>query len=690
MNLKLRKLYVWLISLGVILVIYFLYNQLNKTPQINTDIVQGESISSGDNGNVIGSGGEIGMIGKVGVKAVQKARYLHLNADKQLDREFGFEKLLYERGNEWEIEKPFMNIFRPDIKCSITADKGTVKVETALGRPNPKDATFTENVVIHIQPENNSNIQESFIYLDDVVFSGEKSQFSTDGPVKFISTGAEMLGTGLELIYNDQASQLELFRIVHLESLHLKPFTKASSPSASQTDIAIQPETEPPAESITNDIQKTQTSSPPEIKGKGYRCIFKKNVVIDCPEQLVFADEISISNINSNSRKDVQLVNSDDTEDDYSEPENHTSQTTADQQQLLDVVITCDGGIIVTPMSTSILNTNEDSSELNKDSTIIHGGKNPSDFGDSDTRPTFAADRIDYCLAENKVVMEGNCICTMVQDGSDIRKKHTLSAPKVTVKLSRNKDERFPDSEIDIEHLSASGQTVKLSTIKMAKQTSQTPKNIDRTKKLLGGVELKCLKFDYFPVRELFIATGPGVIKVDNSQISEQKIETDKADKFSLRKPCYAIVRNFDTLEYSMETNQVIADSESQEIVINYIPVTEVGYGQQALATAGRIEAILCEAETNNNITELSTLRATGGVTYEEEGKKSRGNKTSNIQFVGSEFFYDADRSMITVRGDDIQPCYFNNALVSGIEYNLKTGKAKTKITAPGTFQLGK
>jgi len=165
---KSRKLYVWLISAGVILAIYLLYNWISKTGpiEIDTGAKFADTVAESDRGEF---DDEIGMIGDVGVGTVQKAKYTHLNAEKQVDREFGFEKLLHVEGDEWEIEKPYMNIFRHNLKCYITADEGKVQVEDAVGRATPKDATLTGNVVIHISPEVGSNVQESFIYLDDVI-----------------------------------------------------------------------------------------------------------------------------------------------------------------------------------------------------------------------------------------------------------------------------------------------------------------------------------------------------------------------------------------------------------------------------------------------------------------------------------------------------------------------------------------
>jgi hypothetical protein len=226
------------------------------------------------------------------------------------------------------------------------------------------------------------------------------------------------------------------------------------------------------------------------------------------------------------------------------------------------------------------------------------------------------------------------------------------------VNLSANENKQTTD----LEHFTADGGIVRLSSIKTAQE------------KLLGGLELKCLRFDYDPARQFFLATGPqGTIVIDNSRISEPK---RKAGKFSLRKRCYVVVRDFETLKYFLEANQVIADAGNQAILIDYFPVVDGRYGQQVKATASHIEADLIETATGQN--ELSTLSATGGITYEDEDK----------QFVGSEMFYNAGKSLITAWGNDSQHCLYNGILVDGIRFNLKTNKVKIGKVVGGALKI--
>jgi len=719
MGFKSRKLHIWLISMAAVLAVFLLYSRLSKTPRIKIETAA-DSVADSNFGDF---DSEIGMVGDVGVGTVRVAKFTTLNKDKSVDREFGFEKILHAEGDEWEIEKPYMNVFRRNFKCYITADEGKVRVEEAVGKVTPKDATLAGNVVVHILPTNSSDIKESFIYLDDIIFDSEKSQFSTGGAVKFVSENAQMLGAGMELVYNDELNRLEFLRIIHLESLRLRPSSKRSLFSSAKTDAAGPAQPEQPTEPAAVDVPQKAKAAPTATRqaseqksGEYYRAVFSKNVVIDSPEQLIFADQVSISDIFFSDAASEKSVRADTGGADSVKSQDVTEETIGTNsiethnvtvamqgqpykspQDLADIIVTCDGGILVTPMDS-----------LLKPNAAVIGAKPACSFTDANGRPTFVAQKIDYneltgdiiasgpseltfyvndvignetkrtdvpvkvtaqekatfLQAPNQVVFEGDCLCTMLREDPTSRQKYTLSAQKLTVNLSRDKS----DSDTNIEHLTATGGVVQLDTSKWGEQV------------LLGFTKLKCRRFDYDAAQQMFLATGPdGIIAVDNSKVAEPE---KKVGRFSLQRPSYAVVRDFETLRYSLENNRIIADAGHEQILIDYFPVIKGKQDQQTSATANHIEVILYE--TTGGQTELSTLSAKGGITYEEQREK----KGKTVQFVGSEMFYDADKSIITAWGDALQPCLLDGALVAGIEYNLKTGRIKTGISGPGMLQM--
>ena len=747
MGFSLRKIFIAFISLAAVLAIFLFYGRLGKTPPIPMDTDTGaEFIDSVADSNEGGLENDVGMIGEVGVSTIRKARYITLNENNEVEREWGFERLLHEVRDLWEIEKPYMNIYQRNFKFYITADKGNVQVETAVGKSTPKDATFTGNVVIRILPEGSSNVKKSNIYLDDIIFLSEKSQLSTANSVKFVSEDAQMLGTGMELIYDNKLERLEYLRIIDLESLRIK-----SSQTGFRSDARMQADgtvdtggpakmQQPDETVVASDKGQIQTTAArPEVElGKAYpersrrdeyyECIFGKNVLIDSPEQLVFAhDKIAINDIfwskasNGQSNQtdagaakqgprspDEAGTNNVNVPKQDEPSESSQNQPNESSEKCEDIIITCDGGFVVTPMGSA--KTNEYSGKSSTQASTITGTERPKEFEDVNDRTTFLTRIIDYSAstddtvavgaselifytndliqaepnqttvpvkvtsqkllrflpALNQVIFEGDCVCEMLREDPNGLRRYVVSGQRFRVDLSPDKDKRSSDSGRQIKHFTADGGVVKLATVKMANE------------KVLGGVEVKCLKCEYDTAQQLFLATGPGLINLDNSNIHEPN---SQQDKFTLNKPCWAIIENFQTLKYFLDKNQLVADAPSQGLLtVNYFPIvkTQVQYDQQVTVTAVHVQADLIE--TAEGEFKLSTLSATGGITYEDRDK----------EFDGGRLFYDAGKAIITVHGDKLRPCHFNGVPVDEIEWDLKTDKIKFEITGPGALQLNR
>jgi hypothetical protein len=801
---------------------------------------------------------EVGKIGDVGLGPVRKAKYIILDPQtKEVEREWGFEILRDEVGDIWGVDKPYVNIYRRNFKCYVTADKGQVQVETAVGRTTPKDATFTDNVVVHILPEGPSTVQESFVYLDDITFLSERSQLSTAGPVRFVSQDVQMSGTGLELIYDDQKERLDFFRIVDLESLRIKG-SQAALFSTGETEADGAPDTGKPAEAgepaeaesqaetrqpdetaVAGSPEKTEELSPDtqpqaeQKQGAYYKCIFSKNVLIDTPDELVFADErvcvndIFWSKTSSEQSDEVGAGGADDAEPvavtAEEEQEDKAMEVSADNasrqnvtaskpvepnkssEERAEIVVTSENGLVLVPMdSTRSLDdytqprieegvSDSERPEALDDETgrtrfltpridynattgdVIADGLSQLTYYTSDAKTAdaneapvpvkiTAREAVKYFKAANKAIFQGDCLCTMPQAGLTEQKDVTFWSPEITVNLPEDRSKRpdifaagptelvfyaedanstdlkkepipvtvnaqkqtrflaesnqiifdgdcrctsqredpnvlttymllsqqitvdLPEDTNDrptepaagIKHLTASGGVVTLATTKTAKadtDLARQPQDAD-SKKSLGGVELKCSQVDYDPVLGLFVAAGPpAIIKMDNSKISAAE---QKPGRVSLRKPCYAFLQEFDTLTYFIQENRIVADAGAQRLLIDYFSVVEGKYAEHVEAEAARAEAFLYE--TPEGQTELSTLRATGGIDYEDKDN----------HFIGSELFYDHKKSMLKVKGDESQPCYYNGALVDEIEYDLETGRAEFEVVGPGALQMNR
>ena len=842
-----RKFIIGFVSLFTALAAFLIYSRISKTPHFDSDTGV-EFIETASDGNAVGLDGDIGRIGDVGVGTTEKAYYVKLNEKtKEVEREFGFAKLLNESRDLWDIEDPYMNIFRRNFKCYITADRGKVQVETAVGRTTPKDATFSSNVIVRIISGPEGSTKESFVYLDDIIFLSERSRLSTAGPVKYVSDDIRMNGAGLELIYNEQTERLEFFKISELESLHIKG-SLAAMFSAGNMEETTTPDGNDVAESqqpdkvvVASDTPKAEPAlggskipdTQPQTRqeqGVYYKCTFSKNVLIDTPDQLIFAgDKLCINDIfwsksSTDEPNDVNAVGTDEVEvaAETAEPvrrQGTDSGKTVEKDGTVSkpaepnvpsekpdsILVTCDDGFVVVP---------RDSARAMDDTAADDAGQAAPGDGfpdglDDDMKLTrFFTRRIDYnhttgdgiadglseltfyvgstlgtdvneppvpvkvisreganfAHASNKVVFKGGCLVTMPQSGLSEPKDVTFTAPEITVNLPEDKSQkpdmltpgpaelvfhmedannpdpnkepipvtvnaqrraRFsaaanqiifegdcrctmlredPNALVEyillseqitvdlpadmndssagpaagIKHLAATGEVVRLATTKTAKAGGTFAGQVQdaESSKLLGGIELKCKKFDYDAIEQLFVATGPGLIKLDNSGASDPNGQTSR---LNLRKPCWAILDGFEILTYFVGENRIVADAGPQEkLRIDYIPAVEGFYNEFATAKVAHAEALLFEGPGGQ--TELATLRATGGIEYQDKDNR----------FLGSELFYDHETSILTVKGNESWPCYYNGAPVSGIEMNVETGRVKADVVGPGSLRINR
>ncbi len=814
-----RKLLIGVVSLGVILGVYLLYSRVSESPMIETGGDDAFTVPGDGNEAALENG--MGQIGEVGVGTVQKARFTTLHPKtKRLEREFGFEKLLHQAGDVWEIEKPYMNVYRPNFTCYITADKGQVRVETAVGRTTPRDATFSSNVVIHIVPEGQSNVQESFVYLDDIVFLSERSLVTTAGPVHFVSQDAQMKGIGMEMIYNAQAERLEYFKIADLESLRIKStqaaaFSTGTPPDRASAEAGAQAGTSGPNEASVaaapEQVEIAQPEAPPQVAGEFYKCIVSRNVLLETPEQLILADEKlylndifwSKTSLDESGREDAGAASETQAnapaaetaaEPNVSAPaQAEPNEPNAPAEPPVFITVTCDGGLLIVPKdSTRTLDesTQTDPNAAGSDSRraelldadthrtkffaqtigynaitedVTAGGVSELLYyarngvaGEANEPPVpvkiTARDGVQYFKALNRAIFK-DCLCRMPQIGLSERRDATFTAPQIAVDLPQERsmpldllasgptelvfyqpaegqgllpvkvtarkwarywgaarqmlfegdcrttmlredpnvlteymllseqlivdlarDVNAPPAEAagDIKHLTATGGIVSLATIRTARPGGAFAEALQDANStgLLGGIKLKCYRFDYDTVEQVVLATGPGLINFNNSQAADPN-ELSKG--FTLRQPCLAVLDKFETLTYLIRENRIVADAGSRNMLAGYWSTVDGRQAEPIWAEAPHIEALLNETRQ-----ELASLTATRGIYYQD----------SNSRFRGSELFYDHKTGLVKVRGDQVQPCNYNGALVDGIELNLNTGKVQANVVGHGTLQL--
>ena len=716
MNLSVRKFVVGIVALGVLLGVYGLYMRLNRAPKM----ISGPTESLPEVLNEVNAPDpqrQVGTIFDVGVGEVRQTQFVHRNESNRVDRKFGFEELLHDEGDQWEITHPYMELFLPAFRCRVTADRGKVLLETAFGRPTPNDATFSGNVIIHIVPVDPNDSWESFIHLDDVGFLAAKSMFTSSGAVRFLSRSIQLVGTGMELLYDEPRSRLELFHILDLDSLRLR-----SSDLGSVADP--NPARHSTAESASPDRVATQQAStvadPNGVQRDNYQCIFRENVVIETPERAIAAgDVLAINNIpwphsGRTDRAEEQIAEPNE-EGPLPFPGPDALDTTASSyvaistlpESLFDVVVTCDGGFVVTPVgATSVASESAGATSPQEPRTPISPGAGiPPDRQRAVARRIdFDASSYDTVLAgpvemmfhidsnglsdgkaggtplpmvvkaggsarflavPNQILLDGGCSLDLQRSEPNLDTAYSLTAPRLTLDLVADPNAKN-EAAVAVRQFVADGGPVAVRILR---------RHGDR---VLGWTELDASQLLCGEDLREFTVYGPGQIWLHNAEPmpGDAAAEADP-NGFSLSRPCYARLTNFDVLRYTASTNKIIAEDESQQLLLDYFPLIDGQYGRHTSAVAGHVEAILKDIDGGGM--ELATLTASQGIEFEDE---------TDYHFVGSVLVYDHTQSLITVTGDDMLPCNLNGALVDEIRMNLQTGHIEAPISTPSLLQV--
>ena len=710
MFLNTRRFSVWLMSFLAVLVIYFIYNRLSRTPSITVNGSK-QAIELISDACDLNAG--LGKVGGVSVGTVKNARYTKLNAQKQVEAEFGFEELLHQDGNDWEIEEPYYTVYRRGFKCTIRGQRARVTVETLGGRVTPKQGMLTGNVTVRIWPKGKDRMGEAVIYLDDIVFDGDKSLFSTSGLVEFVSRDIRMVGTGMEIIYDGAAERLDLLKINRLQGLNIKRWSRGT--------VFGQEQQEQQGQETAGKEEGNPGGKVAGKTGQQYRCVLDKNVMIDTLRERLLAEVVSINNIFvAGGADDESATQTADKSATQTADTSGVEATTATQKTQRatetiapaaaakswaveaegDVAVTCDGGVVITPMETPVdketqtaaINLEATSGRTAPGKTTFSGGRIDYDVatgqavamglsqivfdvnGTSGNNPATVSitsqRETRFEPASNKVSFDGDCRCTVSEVDGNAMRQYFVLADSLDVDLTQKEKTKGGTSLASLDasrsgqnigRLVASGGDVRLASTKRA---------LDG--RLLAGVELKCTRIDYNTVSRDFVADGPGLIKVDNSQTDEPQ---KGLGRFSLRRKCFAFLRNFNSLEFNGSTNHLIADSNGGSLLVDYLPLEDEVIKDKVAITASRVEADILE--TAGGRMELGGLTATGAVTYEDK----------DIEVVGNEFVYDTVAGIIDVRGTKQQPCLFNGTPVDGARCDMKTGRWNTKIKGPGAIK---
>ncbi|NLZ03763.1 MAG: hypothetical protein GXY19_01145 [Phycisphaerae bacterium] len=724
---NLRKFAIGFVVLGAVILAYLAFMQAGGGPVMDADL-RDQLAREVSDGNAASSGRNLGRIGDVGVGGIRHTHLFHTDQTGRIDREFGFEQLLYSEGDQWRITHPWMSLLLGPVNCRITADRGELQLDTAFDQPTPHDATFTGNVVIRVTPTDPNNPLELFVYLDDLAFIADSSLFSTTGAVRFVSRYAQLTGRGMDLLYDEAQRRLELFRVKELENLRLRSDLFASLPESAASNAASD---EPEAEAAEVAVAGADARTVDANEGGApdyYECVLHRNVIITTPEQKVTVrDRLVIDNIlwagpaspEAETAGPSAVATAAKTEPNAAEPNEPPSPVRkamdtspspapaldAIPPSFFDIVVTCHGGLVIAPKGSPSLEPDlgalgldtaaspADASEPtavdpNRQSLVAHRidfdasttdtmltgpvrmtyALDPNDLTGRDSGgqrmpvTVSAEDSVRFIAASTRVELDGNCIVTLHQTEPNYAYEYMLTAPRLAVDLFEDPNAKTGKKSIGLKRFEASGGPVAVRALRHMGD------------ELIGWVELHSRRLDYEGREKTFAVTGPGEIRLHNGQAPEIPVEPNE---FSLRQPCFAFMRDFDSLAYSAQTNTIVADAVGRQILLDYIPQIDGSYKKRHVeADAGRIEIALTQTERGRM--ELLSLTASEGIRYEDPLNR----------FDGAILFYDHPQTLVTVNGDGRQSCSFNGAYVDRIRMNLTTGATKAEVLGPSTIQI--
>jgi hypothetical protein len=694
-----RKLKIWIISTCAVLAAFVLFKIFANTGNIRV------SKTNYQDSNIYTTDSNYGAIGPAKVGSITQARFEKYNKKtRKLERVVGFEKVLHTSGDMWDLEKPFMSVYQENIRCDITADKGYVQVENLQGSsPSPKEAVLKGNVVVHILGQGKRT--DSFIYLKEVAFDDDRSMLWSNEDVNFVSGEADLLGKGMEIVYNNATSRMEFLKIKKVDYLNIK---EPSKEPAAETIVKHEPNK--PAETNTPAVAANDESKDEDKKVKthneDYRCIFRDNVRIEYEEEVVLANEISVSNLvmaqnkdkisKSKDKKQLTEKNS-KSADANSKPENKIAKQSKPKDakpvnnwikgKNVIATVRCDGPMIIRPVDakeyedwkpekfksfnqfdknlldslgqrnlliaeTIDYNAANDTAITKGQVELVFYPQVQMDNGKQKVPFVISSDEgAEFSVPNKQAIFYTNVKGSFVKQTVNFNEENVFYGSKLIADFTEKQDSNAVMASSDISHISILGPNVRLESLRTKGDTK------------LSHVRLKSERMDYDRTTQDIVTSGQGKIEYANTS----PIPRGTMPKSKLDKPCYALVEGFTKMVWDTNTMHIRATSEKTAgIHIGYLPIEATGkYGARTTIDTKQIDVDYNEPAAGKS--QMTKLVCSGGIVYHELGAN---------EFAGKELIYNPIEEYMKIGGSDEMPCMLNGAFVKGIEYNLKTGEA--------------
>lgn len=674
------------------------------------------------------------------VHSAQQSLYIVRDPEtKKVKQVFGFDKLLNPQAQQtrWTVEKPYMIFYQSQSVWRVDAQQGQFQIERTAGGIIPKDAQLEGEVTIRSVPAEGSSMPEAVMRLERLLFSSERSEFTTDGIVELHARQAYLKGTGLILLLNTYTGQVEYLRLLALDVLRLKSQRSARSMERNEQEGGEQ-QTLPDA---------TMDQSDQEGKNRWYRAVFDRDVVIRVGQQLIATaqKDAEILNIPLGSRGQKEVKE---------QPVGMQTAVVQDERTIgfnlrdipevrfefdsaQDIEIRCAGGIVletagqksiaakaeqaanvlnhrryvgrVEPMRWPLALASIAVANVADGQTQQASGTYMSTVEPLDTPPAqFQAVSFVYDYQTGVGQAKGPIRLIFYQPSGA---QSGLVKPYWPMEMTADGDVQFlPNSDRQIRtaiffgdvygqrvltypayeqrdafngqrltvHFDQVGGKTHISQLVLTEGDVFAESRRVAGSMKLAHIRLSCMQIEYYREGRL-IAVGPGQIEVDNSK-ADRLADGMSRDDSLLEKPSYAYLRGFERLEWLPTDQQLLAQTGNAQLELMYIPLKEDGQPEKLLsAAAGRAE--LHFSQRADGRLRLANIQADERIYFEERGR---------LLLEGSRLVYDAQQNgWLSIIGDQHRPCIVNGARVPYIHYHLPSGQLETKLaTAPSTVPV--
>lgn len=683
------------------------------------------------------------QIGSTVIRQAEQSYYVVRDeATKHVRQVFGFTRLANpgSQSVRWQVEKPYMIFYESGVEIRLDADNGLFQIERTAGGVVPKDAQLEGHVTIRLTPQGDSELAETVLTFDDLMFSSERTEFSTDGPVQMASRQIDLQGQGLVLLFNAEDGQIDYLHILDLHSLRLRNQVQNEWMSSSKP-------TEDQGSSVDADDATAALSNKPSKPSLLYACMIQDQVKIRYGDQLVVAgaDNVSIQNIalgrqrrdKDNNSDSVPVTAVSDAADQSDVPSTSAIEPTAVDDDRRDVVVTCRGGILfkLMPSEQPVLpavavELNAAGSRLQTETATIafaadqNGALKTTQFqtGSQATLPAgdasaaqpptwFEAQSITYDLASGSGLARGPVKFVFYQpadpdsglltdywpmeitaDGDTefiaganqqietVIFNHNVSGNRTQPFAAFTQEDAFRADKMVIGlGRDAKGQTgVQTITLRDGDVYAESKRTHESLR--LAMTRLSCAEIVYDQTAGRLVATGPGQIELDNSKADASAAAGSAAAVLS--GPSFAQLKGFEKIEWTTSDRRIIADGGKDLLDVSYIPLVEGKPDKMIRAAAGRVEMVMTDDADGR--TQLARLDAQDRVFFEEQSKHI---------LEGAALTYDAvaNNGWLSITGTEGRPCMANGARVPYIHYNIASGDLNTRLsTLPGAVPLSR